>query len=182
MKLLITLLLFIYQPDSTVVQPAQQEQVQAVEPHQDIVEATKLRWNLFRSYFYHLAKTPDEITAIIKWTVCTLFVWFMLFRYRERAIKGMEGTNLFWEGGEQVTYFTFYAFFPILFHIGFFEKTAEHSMVALYITSGIMVYQVTGRCLFDWALAFRTGKSTVTETGTYLKEEKTQVTETTTKQ
>ena len=87
------------------------------------------------------------------WTTCTLVAWAVLFKYRERIIKGMEGVNFLFDGGEVVTYIALWMFPPILFYVAFFKDY----LIALYIVSAIMIYQITGRYIFDWALAIRTG-------------------------
>ncbi len=115
------------------------------------------------SYLHHLATDPERVDSMWMWTVCTLVLWFLLWKYRERVISGLEGTNLLWEGGEQVTFFTLWAFFPILFRVAFFKESSTTQLLSLYITAGIMIYQITGRYIFDFALALKAGLSSIPE-------------------
>lgn len=115
----------------------------------------------WESYLNHLATSPERVDSLWMWTLCTFMIWILLWKFRERMITGLEALNLLWEGGEQVTYFTFWAFFPILFRIGFFKDSSTSQMMALYITGGIMIYQITGRYIFDFALALKGGLSRV---------------------
>lgn len=129
----------------------------------DSLFATKL--GPIDSYLNHLATNPERVDSLWMWTICTLTVWFLLWKFRDRMITGLEamGGNNAWDGGEQVTYFTFWAFFPILFRIAFFKESSATQMWGLWITGGIMVYQITGRYIFDFALAFKNGLSSVPE-------------------
>ena len=117
--------------------------------------------DIIKSYFHLLSESPDRIDSMFMWLTCTVLVWVLLFKFRERAIKGMEGPNLLWEGGEQVTYWSLWAFFPLLFRVGFFKESSTSQLIALYIVTGIIAYQIFGRYIFDWALAFKTGLSSV---------------------
>ena len=109
--------------------------------------------DVINSYLKHLAQTPERIDSLLMWTICTLVAWAILYKYRERMIKGMEGINFLFDGGEVVTYIALWMFPPILLYVAFFKDY----LIALYIVSAIMIYQITGRYIFDWALAIRTG-------------------------
>lgn len=114
--------------------------------------------NVFQSYFHHLAESPERIDSLLMWFVCTVFLWFWMLRYRERSIKGQEGENGLWEGGEQTTYWANFAFWPVVFYVLFFT---EYKLHALFSVLGIIAYQISGRYIFDWALAFKSGLSAV---------------------
>lgn len=114
--------------------------------------------NVFQSYFHHLAESPERIDSLLMWVVCTLVAWAMLYKYRKSILRGLEGENGWFEGGEIVTFVSFWLFPPIALRIAMFhEESSNTQMISLYIVAGIMAYQLTGRYIFDWALAIRTG-------------------------
>lgn len=114
--------------------------------------------NVFQSYFHHLAESPERIDSLLMWLACTLVCWFILYKYRKPILKGLEGTNLLFEGGEVVTFISIWLFPPVVLRISMFhEESSTTQMISLYIVAGIMAYQLTGRYIFDWALAIRSG-------------------------
>lgn len=116
---------------------------------------------VINGYFHLLATNPDRVDSLLMWMLCTGTIWVLMFRLKERMIKGMEGTNLLWEGGEQVTYYSLLTFIPVIFRVAFFKDSSNSQLIALYIVTGLIAYQVFGRYIFDWALAFKTGLSSV---------------------
>ncbi|HMJ67576.1 MAG TPA: hypothetical protein VK508_01710 [Cyclobacteriaceae bacterium] len=117
----------------------------------------------FHAYFQHLAENPERADSLLLTSICTVVLWILMFRMKQRMIKGMEGLNLLWEGGEQVTFYSLIAFIPILFRTAYFPDASATQMIALYIVTGLIAYQVFGRYIFDWALAFKGGLSSVPE-------------------
>lgn len=97
--------------------------------------------------------------------VSTIVSWFMLFIYRERILKGLEGENGHLEAGEMVMFLIAFCTPPILFYIGLLT---DYKLYALGFVAVVTGYALTGRYIFDWAIALRSGASKVTET---LKEE-----------
>jgi hypothetical protein len=116
---------------------------------------------VLEGYFNLLSTSPDRIDSLLMWSVCTTVLWIMMYRNKERMIKGMEGANLLWEGGEQVTYYSLVSFIPIIFRTAFFKESSTAQLIALYIITGLIAYQVFGRYIFDWALALKGGLSSV---------------------
>ncbi len=88
---------------------------------------------------------------ILMWTFCTVFVMFWQVRYRERAIKGMEGSNAFWEGHEQVIYWALMAVWPIVFRAAFI---ADIPIAVWYFLAFLVGFALLGRSVLDYALAF----------------------------
>ena len=107
-----------------------------------------------KSYFHHLAENPERIDSLFLWTLCTFVCWSVLFKYRQIIVKGLEGTNMLFEGGEIVTFIAIWCFPPAIFFVLFLT---ENYMISVYVVTGIAAYQITGRYIFDWALAIRTG-------------------------
>lgn len=142
-----------------------QDSVRTVFSHPDTVNRvqniTHGKFNVFESYFYHLAKNPERIDALLMWTICTFVAWFVLFRYRKEILKGLEGHNILFEAGEVVSFISLWCFPPILFRIAFFKDSSTTQLYAMWAVLLIMMYQLTGRYIFDWALALKGGLSSV---------------------
>ena len=129
---------------------------------------------VIKSYFNHLSQTPERIDSLLLWTLCTFVCWSVLVVYRKSILKGLEGVNMLFEGGEIVTFIALWCFPPGIFYVLFFT---ENYMRSVYIVDGIAAYQITGRYIFDWALAIRTG-SKITEVSQKTSESETKVTKT----
>ena len=85
------------------------------------------------------------------WVVCTSFVWFWMIKYRERAIKGMEGSDGFWAGHEQVIYWSTLATWPIVFKAAFI---ADSPLWVWYFLGFAIGFALFGTKLADYILAF----------------------------
>lgn len=119
------------------------------------------KYNVFESYFYHLSKDPERIDALLMWLVTVAVAWFVLFKFRKEIVRGLEGANLFFEGGEIVTFLSLWLFPPIAARIAFFKESSGTQLYCFYAFGIIMLYQLTGRYIFDWALALKGGLSSV---------------------
>lgn len=107
--------------------------------------------NVFESYLHHLAESPERIDGLLMWTICTIFVWFWMIKYRERAIRGMENLNMFWEGHEQVIYWAIMAVWPIVFKAAFISDVP---IAVWYFMGGLIGFALLGRSILDYGLAF----------------------------
>lgn len=129
-------------------------------------DLSHVKFNVVESYFYHLAKTPERIDGLLMWTVCTLFIWFWMVRFKERAIKGMEGSNAYWEGSEQVVYWSIFAMWPIIFYAAFIK---DIPIAVWYFLAFLIGFALLGRSVLDYGLAFLgrapIAKETVKEPG-----------------
>ena len=102
-------------------------------------------------YFAYLGQNPGRIDGIIMWFLCTSFIWFWVIKYRERAIKGMEGTNSFWEGHEQVIYWAIMCVWPVVFYAAFIK---DIPVSVWYFMGGLIGFALLGRSILDYGLAF----------------------------
>ncbi len=113
---------------------------------------------LVDTYIEYLSKNANLVHGFFFMVVFTLFVWFVTWKFRERIIKGLEGENKIFQAGEVVIFVTIWCTPPILFYIVFFT---EKYLYGLLFLAGVLGYALMGRYLFDWALAFKSGKSEV---------------------
>lgn len=107
--------------------------------------------NFIEKYFEYLGAHPERIDGLLMWFLCTAFVWFWYVRLRERAIKGMEGSNLFWEGHEQVIYWSTMSVWPIVFKAAFISDVP---MAVWLFEGGCIGFALMGRSILDYGLAF----------------------------
>lgn len=107
--------------------------------------------SVFESYLHHLAESPERIDGLSMWLVCTSFVWFWMIKYRERAIKGMEGSNTFWEGHEQVIYWAVMSVWPVVFYASFIKDVPT---AVWYFEAAVIGAALFGRSILDYGLAF----------------------------
>jgi hypothetical protein len=107
------------------------------------------------NYFDHLK--PDDISHLTLWTFATVVVWFILWKFRERILSGLEGENGKLEGSETAIFLGLWMCPPIVFYILFFQN----GTYALIFEAFVMGYALTGRFIFDWALAIKNGQSKV---------------------
>lgn len=107
--------------------------------------------SFMQKYFEYLGKNPGRIDGIIMWFLCTAFIWFWMVKFRERAIKGMEGSNLFWEGHEQVIYWATMAVWPIVFKAAFIS---DNPLWVWYFLGFVIGFALFGTKLADYILAF----------------------------
>lgn len=116
--------------------------------------------HFFEKYFSEL--TADRADSLLLWTLSTFFVWFWLVRLRKQSIEGMakEGDNPSWETREQIIWFTLLAFYPAAFYILYLTQFKLWGFGAFALIIG---YQIFGRFIFDWILAFKGGLSEVPE-------------------
>ena len=130
--------------------------------------------NVIEKYFDHLATNPERIDSLTMWFICTVFVWFWMIKYRERAIKGMEGSNAFWEGHEQVIYWAVMAVWPIVFKAAFIS---DNPIAVWYFMGSLIGFALLGRSVLDYALAFF-GRTPVKQNEPDIKTTTTTTTET----
>ena len=102
--------------------------------------------DFFSNYF-----KPELMEGRVMWIISTFFVWFWMVRYRERAIKGLENSNLFWEGHEQVIYWALMSMPPILFKAAFISDVP---VAVWYFEGGLVGFALFGRSILDYGLAF----------------------------
>lgn len=74
-----------------------------------------------------------------------------MIKYRERAIRGMENLNMFWEGHEQVIYWAIMAVWPIVFKAAFISDVP---IAVWYFMGGLIGFALLGRSILDYGLAF----------------------------
>jgi len=130
--------------------------------------------NFIDKYFEYLGTHPERIDGLLMWFVSTLFVWFWIVKFRERAVKGMEGSNLFWEGHEQVIYWALMSVWPVVFKAAFIS---DIPIAVWYFEGGLIGFALLGRSILDYGLAFlgrapiktEEKKDTVTTTTTETK-------------
>lgn len=115
--------------------------------------------HLFETYLRYLESHPDLINSIILWNITMFFVYVNLIRLRPTMVDGAKGTNGLFESNEQVIYLLNWVWPGILSYAAFFNATFNIWVWGL--TASIIGYTIGGRWLFEWALAFKTGKSTV---------------------
>lgn len=102
---------------------------------------------LFDSFITNHFTDVARFDGLIMWTVCTFFIWFWMVKLRGIALKGMEGSNLFWEGHEQIIYWVIMMVPPIVF------KAAFVSDVPLYVwffMAGIIAFALLGRSFLEY--------------------------------
>lgn len=123
------------------------------------------------SFILNHFSNAERFDGLIMWTLCTFFIWFWQVKVRERAIKGMEGSNMFWEGHEQTIYWSLMAMWPIVFKAAFVSNVPTE---VWYFVAFLMGFSLLGRSVLDYALAFL-GRAPVKK-----EEESAKVTTTTT--
>lgn len=114
---------------------------------------------LFETYLAYLASHPDLINSIILWNITMAFVYFNLLRLKPVMVEGAKGVNGLFESNEQVIYLLNWVWPGILSYAAFFN--AEFNVWVWGLIASIIGYTIGGRWLFEWALAFKTGKSSV---------------------
>jgi hypothetical protein len=114
---------------------------------------------LINSYLEYLATHPDKVDRIILWTVTVSVIWFVMFRLKPTMVDGAKGTDKLLQLAEQIGYITLWLLTPILSYFAYFKDSES----VLYFLGGIVAYTIGGRWLFQWALAFRSGKTIVEE-------------------
>jgi hypothetical protein len=103
------------------------------------------------SFFINHFSNSERFDNIIIWSVCTFFIWFWQIKFRKQAIRGMEGSNTFWEGHEQTIYWSLLAMWPIVFKAAFISDVP---MPVWYFIGFLMGFSLLGRSVLDYALAF----------------------------
>lgn len=103
------------------------------------------------SFILNHFSNADRFDGLIMWTLCTFFIWFWQVKLRERAVKGMEGSNFFWEGHEQTIYWSLMAMWPIVFKAAFVSNIPTE---VWYFVGFLMGFSLLGRSVLDYALAF----------------------------
>lgn len=87
------------------------------------------------------------------------FMYFNLLRLKPVMVEGAKGVNGLFESNEQVIYLLNWVWPGILSYAAFFN--AEFNVWVWGLIASIIGYTIGGRWLFEWALAFKTGKSSV---------------------
>ncbi len=111
---------------------------------------------LIDSYLNNLANNPERVDSMVQWTICVVALWFIIWKFRERILSGLEGENVKLEAGETVIFVALLLFPPIVCNVAFFKNTQGVQLYALWAECGILGYALMGRFIFDWALAFIT--------------------------
>lgn len=94
--------------------------------------------------------------------ISTLVVWVVMFGYRKRILTGLEGPNGHLEAGELVIFIIAWLTPPAISWIVFMTQYTLYGLAFIGIVTG---YALTGRYIFDWAIAIRSGANKVeTET------------------
>lgn len=122
---------------------------------------------LIDSYLEYLISHPEIFLEIQVYTMIMVPFNIIMFMNRKEMIKGVTGGNTFWEAPEQYAYIAIWVSFPVFTYNGIFEK--EMPSLVAYFFFGVVGYTLGGRWIFEWLLAFRAGKSEVTETTTNTK-------------
>jgi hypothetical protein len=113
---------------------------------------------VIQKYFDHLAQNPERVDSLLIWTLCTVFCWFWLIRYRERLITGLEGDNKLWEGGEQFVWLMQMITPPLVFY--FLCFVPDQRIYTLTLVAIIILFTVGGRWLLMYG-AMITGKAKI---------------------
>jgi len=123
------------------------------------------------TYLNYLANHPELINSIILWNITMFFVYVNLIKLRPTMIDGAKGVNGLFEANEQVIYVLNWIWPGILSYAAFFS--AEFDVWVWGLIASMIGYTIGGRWLFEWALAFKTGKSTVESSSIEVKTETT---------
>lgn len=111
------------------------------------------------SYLEYLATHPDKVNSIILWTVTVGVIWFLMFRLKRVMVQGATGVDGLLQLAEQIGYIVLWLLTPIISYFAYFKESES----TLYFLGAVVAYTIGGRWLFQWALAFRSGKTTVEE-------------------
>ncbi len=103
------------------------------------------------SFILNHFSNAERFDGLIMWTVCTFFIWFWQIKLRERAVRGMEGSNFFWEGHEQTIYWALMGIWPIIFKAAFISNVP---IEVWYVVCFLIGFALLGRSVLDYALAF----------------------------
>lgn len=109
------------------------------------------------SYFEYLATHPTEVNSIILWTITVGVIWFLMFRLKPVMVEGAKGIDKLFQLAEQIGYIVLWLLTPIISYFAYFKDSES----TLYFLGAVVAYTIGGRWLFQWALAFRSGKTTV---------------------
>lgn len=112
-------------------------------------------------YFKYLANNPHDVNSIILWNISTAVVYVILFWHRKLMIQGASSENGLFELPEQVTYVLNFVWPPITFYAAYFN--AEFNIMVWALILGVIAYTIGGRWIFQWVLAFKSGKDNVNE-------------------
>ena len=115
---------------------------------------------LIDAYLDHLAQNPNEVHAIILWTVVNAIAFYIKFKSRKDAIEGSKGADHLWEAPEYLVYIISWVVNPVTTFVIFFQV---QSMIfyAWIVIGGTLAYTIGGRWIFEWFLAFKSGASKV---------------------
>lgn len=128
--------------------------------------------NVIKKYLEHLAKDPERIDSMLMWSFCTIIIWIVIWVNREKFLKGLAadgrhpgdpGTDNL-DAREIIIYIFLFVPIPVIFNVAFFHHVDTWQVIAMWAVLAPLYYQIFGRFIFDWALAFKSGASKVTET------------------
>ena len=102
---------------------------------------------LFDSFLINHFSSAERFDGLVMWTVCTLFIWYWMVKLRGIALKGMEGSNLFWEGHEQIIYWVIMMLPPIVFKAAFISDVPYYVWLFL---AGIIGFALLGRSFLEY--------------------------------
>lgn len=111
------------------------------------------------SYFEYLATHPTMVNSIIMWTVTVGGIWLLMIRLKNEMVEGAKGPDKLFQIAEQISYIVLWLLTPIISYFAYFKDSES----TLYFLGAVVAYTIGGRWLFQWALAFKSGKSTVEE-------------------
>lgn len=117
---------------------------------------------LLTTYLKYLTAHPERVDSIILWSVTMTLVYVTLFVLRSTMVEGSKGPNKLMDANEQVMYLLNWVWPPIVCYSVFFKDPLNVWVWAFLL--GVIGYAIGGRWIFEWALAFKTGKSSVEQT------------------
>ena len=117
--------------------------------------------DLIETYLKYLENHPEEINSIILWNLTMSFVYYVLIKYRNQMLEGAKSGNKLFESNEQVIFLLNMVWPGFLSYSVYFSKPIDGWSMSL--VAGIIGYTIGGRWIFEWALAFKSGKSKVEE-------------------
>lgn len=114
---------------------------------------------LLTTYLRYLTAHPELVNSIILWNITMGFVYGVLFSLKKEMVEGSKGRNELLEANEQVMYLLNWVWPPIVCYAAYFTVALDVWVWAFVI--GIIGYTIGGRWIFEWALAFKSGKSSM---------------------
>lgn len=136
------------------------------------VKDTVINQDMVKSWAHHLARNPERMDSMFQWLLVNMIWWIVLFKYRNTFLKGLAGDgrhvgdsgpdNL---DAREIVIFLFLVISPACAtNVSFFHKIETWQIIAMWALLAPLYYQIFGRFIFDWLLAYKSGASKVTET------------------